>query len=709
MMHSLCASGQMLAYGWGRNAPPLTLPPGVGFEVGAASGFTHAVLEVHYLRPPNATAGATDSSGVVMHLTAAPVPRAAGILMFAAGFTIPARDPDYVVSMECCYDGPQPLTAVAFRTHTHTLGRLVWLDRLALGSAVPTDAEPALRRSPLLPQAFALVADQPGARNPGGGEEGGGDPYVNGPLPGPLVIRPGQRLRASCRFNASESDHAVSAGATSADEMCNLYLLFHADAPTSMGCYNAAGGAPQVDFGPAAPAPAADARLAALPHAWAPPGPGALGQAGGADLSPDGTRLWVFHRGSRVWDGASFDTAHVMPAATSPVAADAVLALDVGTGAVLSSFGAAQFLMPHGLSTDAWGNVWLTDVGLHQVFKYSAGGARLLALGAPRQPGGGAERFCQPAAVAAAADGSAFVADGYCGARVAAFHPNGTYRGEWAFPADQKALSVPHALALDDCAGLLHVADRENGRVVTLAGVRGPPESWSVLGWWDTSAHGLPYALARAAGGDVFALLWARDGGGGVTLARLGDGRARRDEGATPAAAWPVPGAAAPHALALAAGPGGGPGQVLFIGEARPGGGSLLHRFALGDVDVCPWTGCGGAAPRLRGAGAGPGYAPPPAAQRRRVLATRAALVVTILLLIGAAAAPAVKGARMLPGGGRFGGGGAGGGHGRSKARKSVVTEHDGPHVPKAAKAAAAAAAAAIEKGPLIEEGQVEA
>jgi hypothetical protein len=45
MMHSLCASGQMLAYGWGRNAPPLSLPPGVGFEVGGTSGFTHAVLE----------------------------------------------------------------------------------------------------------------------------------------------------------------------------------------------------------------------------------------------------------------------------------------------------------------------------------------------------------------------------------------------------------------------------------------------------------------------------------------------------------------------------------------------------------------------------------------------------------------------------------------------------------------------------------------
>jgi predicted O-linked N-acetylglucosamine transferase (SPINDLY family) len=46
---------------------------------------------------------------------------AQGILMFATMFVIPARNPDYHVAMECCYDGPQPLTAVAFRTHTHTL------------------------------------------------------------------------------------------------------------------------------------------------------------------------------------------------------------------------------------------------------------------------------------------------------------------------------------------------------------------------------------------------------------------------------------------------------------------------------------------------------------------------------------------------------------------------------------------------------------
>lgn len=164
------------------------------------------MLEVHYLKAKGASGGG-DSSGVVMHLTHDRQPFEAGILMFATGFTIPARNPNYHVAMDCCYDGPEALTAVAFRVHTHARGRLVWLDEVSRGGATRV-----LQRSPLLPQAFNMVALQGTARNPGPeGDEG--DPYVNEPLPGPLVIRPGTRLQAICRFNASESNTDIYAGA----------------------------------------------------------------------------------------------------------------------------------------------------------------------------------------------------------------------------------------------------------------------------------------------------------------------------------------------------------------------------------------------------------------------------------------------------------------------------------------------------------------
>lgn len=81
-MHSKCKGKQMLIYGWGRNAHGLVLPDGVGYRIGGASGFTHAVLEVHYLTAQGGINGG-DSSGVVMHLTYDEQPFEAGILMFA--------------------------------------------------------------------------------------------------------------------------------------------------------------------------------------------------------------------------------------------------------------------------------------------------------------------------------------------------------------------------------------------------------------------------------------------------------------------------------------------------------------------------------------------------------------------------------------------------------------------------------------------------
>jgi peptidylamidoglycolate lyase len=154
--------------------------------------------------------------------------------MFASGFVIPANAPNHHVVMQCCYDGPQPLSAVAFRVHTHALGRLVYLERghEATAALQPQLLEPGngagdnnpslvLRRSPLLPQAFSLVSEQPRLSNPGT-EEGGGDSYVNFALPGPLFVRPGQLLRATCRFNASGVDHPVTAGSTHNDEARNV-------------------------------------------------------------------------------------------------------------------------------------------------------------------------------------------------------------------------------------------------------------------------------------------------------------------------------------------------------------------------------------------------------------------------------------------------------------------------------------------------------
>ena len=64
-------------------------------------------------------------------------------------------------------------------------------------------------------------------------------------------------------------------------------------------------------------------------------------------------------------------------------------------GEVLASWGSDFFYMPHMVTIDRWGHVWLTDVGLHQVFKFDATGKLLLTLGTKLEPGTGSS-FCKP-------------------------------------------------------------------------------------------------------------------------------------------------------------------------------------------------------------------------------------------------------------------------------------------------------------------------
>ena len=62
--------------------------------------------------------------------------------------------------------------------------------------------------------------------------------------------------------------------------------------------------------------------------------------------------------------------------------------------------------------------------------------------------------------VAISGTADVFVSDGYCNSRVAQFSANGSHLGDFV-----GSLSVPHAVALDECKGHLYVASREAKRV----------------------------------------------------------------------------------------------------------------------------------------------------------------------------------------------------------------------------------------------------
>lgn len=166
----------------------------------------------------------------------------------------------------------------------------------------------------------------------------------------------------------------------------------------------------------------------------------------------------VFHRAGREWPLLGS-----MP--TSFIDKHTITVLDRNTGKPLNSWGASLFIMPHGLTVDNQNNIWVTDVGLHQVFKFTHEGRLLLQLGIAQKPGNDSLHFNRPTDVAVAPDGFFYVSDGYRNSRVVKFNAVGQYLFEWGKAGNAPgAFDIPHAIDLDG-KGHVYVADRENSRV----------------------------------------------------------------------------------------------------------------------------------------------------------------------------------------------------------------------------------------------------
>lgn len=237
-----------------------------------------------------------------------------------------------------------------------------------------------------------------------------------------------------------------------------------------------------------------------------------LGQAAGLGIDSRDV-VYVFHRGERSWGTAPALVARARALwaglwaglfgadpGRETIAQDTILALDPATGELLASFGAGRFRIPHGLTLDGDDNIWVTDVGLHQVFKFSRDGALLLTLGEAGRAGDDHSHFDGPTDVAVAADGAIYVADGYGNARVVKFSPEGAYLMAWGGRgAAPGQFNVPHGIAID-ARGQLYVADRGNARIQVFDGagaflrqIAGPEigRPWAV----DLGPDGTLYAL----------------------------------------------------------------------------------------------------------------------------------------------------------------------------------------------------------------------
>ena len=93
-----------------------------------------------------------------------------------------------------------------------------------------------------------------------------------------------------------------------------------------------------------------------------------LGESAGVAVDSH-NHVFVFHRAGAEFTNDEF------------IAKPTVLCVDGTTGALVAQWGEGRFIVPHGLSIDADDNVWLTDVRLNRIFKFSHDGEPLMELG----------------------------------------------------------------------------------------------------------------------------------------------------------------------------------------------------------------------------------------------------------------------------------------------------------------------------------------
>jgi peptidylamidoglycolate lyase len=283
-----------------------------------------------------------------------------------------------------------------------------------------------------------------------------------------------------------------------------------------------------------------------------------LGQVAGVDVARNGN-VFVFHRAERVWNGEEIELEFI--------ASPTVLVLDSESGEVIEQWGAEMFVMPHGLTIDQGDHLWLTDVGLHQVFKFDARGNLLMTVGERGVPGEDASHFNMPTDVAIAPDGSFYVSDGYMNSRVTKFSSEGEFIISWGTRGmDSGQFDVPHSIALDP-QGLVYIADRGNARIQIF------DETGRFIKEWKEPALGRPWAVRIAETGEIFIV----DGGDqnefwpdrarilkldsqGIILASFGS--YGREPGQF---IWP-------HTIAI------GPDGALYVGEVATG--MRIQKFA---------------------------------------------------------------------------------------------------------------------------------
>ncbi|XP_011417387.3 peptidyl-glycine alpha-amidating monooxygenase B isoform X3 [Magallana gigas] len=504
----LCKSQEQILFAWAKNAPRLNLPKDVGFHVGGQTSIKYIVIQVHYVNP--LPPGSLDTSGIRLSMTSLRQRYEAGIyLLLAYSVRIPGNSVNVFADISCQFKASGPIYPFGFRTHAHSLGTVI------SGYQVNNTYNLIGKGNPQWPQAFYPVENKVVIQR---------DDY----LVGRCTYNSTGRNRTTyigashndemCNFyimyyadrNTRLQYHSCAGNnnprliqklpAFSYQQLPpNPLLEMAAHGPSGhMGDPEGHSPSPIVTAAPVTMAPTpAPTQAPTKPTTRKPetvthlmdfesdfggsssggsPTPGSevvIGQVGGVATDKQGN-VYVFHRGERVWNGLSFDQYHVFQQKNRPIKANCIVVYN-SAGQVIRQFGKDMFFMPHGISVDDKLNVWVTDVGLHQVMRFPPNSDQAdLVLGQRFQPGKGDNLFCKPTDVEVLSTGEFFISDGYCNSRILKYNKAGSLIKEFGSSSiatfgtaepGSGTFNVPHSMTLAEDKGLLCVADRENGRI----------------------------------------------------------------------------------------------------------------------------------------------------------------------------------------------------------------------------------------------------